>query len=645
MRIYASSFLIPMPPVSALTPFVSSALDGRVSDDGSGVTGGGGRSIAPGKVTLTSRIPGRPGEAPEPTSLTESYSDRPPRPSLDDPFGLHLESGGAQPAAPAAAPHLATSAEVDFGEVPVGEIQREKAFVYNLNPTGSAYVNALLAGSHDIQLSHPQSQRLRPSREDPGIPFTLVYQPKERGKVQATLTVDANWETYTGWAPLTVQIPVTATAYAYGEERPSVVEAEKARDQEAALAAAAEKERDVALDRQAEADNKIKKSYPQGAENKLNDAFIRAHDALDLMTKNQEIGVGVAAAEAQSFRRRIPVQDPSLLFTLAMMALDMGTASLASTVSAGIKSAMAGPDGKASSMTHFVAEALRTGIKDAGKSARKSRFEKETSERTESSDARINFFAEQEVALADSKFERAKALGDALRRLRPLMRGEKPEDAAEAMSAVAQGLEEGVKAARALQADEARFAWMRFLSQTELGSLSPDQAKQSGLKPRAEGEPILDIGTALNVPKEYEPLPRYDGVLDLELSADYHSPRDTLKIAKAKMNGVTPAMARSLSLFPLSELLKRGVVIRAHFKIRELAVMPVVAVFDGDRITFADQTGAAGQEPHWLSVFGGHLGAPTPERQRLGAVALRDRLKTQTLDALGLQVETDHAGG
>jgi hypothetical protein len=213
------------------------------------------------------------------------------------------------------------------------------------------------------------------------------------------------------------------------------------------------------------------------------------------------------------------------------------------------------------------------------------------------------------------------------------------------MNALAEGLEEAAQAAKKLQADETRFAWMRFLAQTELGSLSADQAKQSGLKPRAEGEPIIDIGAAVNVPQEHDPLPRYDGVLDLELSADYHSPRDTLKIVKAKMNGVTPAMTRSLSVFPLSELLKRGVVIRAHFKIPSLAVMPVVVVFDGDRVSFADQTGAAGQEPHWLSLLGGYIGSPSPERQRLGAVTLRDRLKTQTLDTLGLHVETDHAGG
>jgi hypothetical protein len=175
---------------------------------------------------------------------------------------------------------------------------------------------------------------------------------------------------------------------------------------------------------------------------------------------------------------------------------------------------------------------------------------------------------------------------------------------------------------------------MRFLAQTELGSIAP----------KGGGEAVPDLRAAVDLPGENESLPRYDGVLDLELTADYHHPLSAMRITGARMNGVAPAMAQSLGRTPLGGLLEKGVVIRVRFRAPGVAVMRVTAVFDGDRIDFDDRTAAAGDTSRWLSKLGGYVGAPSPERQRLGVLALRDWLRDARLDQVGLVVKTDHAG-
>jgi hypothetical protein len=376
----------------------------------------------------------------------------------------------------------------------------------------------------------------------------------------------------------------------------------------------------------------------------------------------------VAAQEAEAFRRKIPNADPGLLFLLAMGALDKATYGLAGMASSWARSAMSKtvtsppqwtlwkgrpvpPNPFASGPTETtnlplplaltVAEALKKGLRDAGDAGREA-IKRRIADGGAASDgvsgeARVDFFVQQQDALANSKESRQKVLRDALAALRPLLRTKNPRDAASAMQALAEGFEHAAGEALKTQADETRFHWMRFLAQTELGSLP----KEKGAGP--DGEALADLGTALDRPQEHKPLPRYDGLLDLQVSLDYHSPRETLKITGARMNGVTRAMARSLSLFPLGDLLKRGLIMRANLKAHGRAVMPVVAVFEGERIDFADETGSPGDEARWLSKLDGYIGRPSPERQRRGALVLRDRLKAQTLKDLGLHVETDEA--
>jgi hypothetical protein len=634
------SFLTPLPPATSLVGFAASDFDGRSPGyspshiDGGGA-GGAGRSVAPGKAALTSRIPGRPGNAPEesPSPLAASFADR-PDPVFDDPFGLHIETGAVSAGSQAAAApavedvRLAAPPEVDFGEIPVGEIHKRNVHVWNLHTTGSAYVDALLAGSHEIQLGHRSSNRLRPSREDPGTPLPLIYQPTRGGPLGATLTVTAAWDPYTGWASKTVEIPIRGAAYVHGEDPPSAVEAKRLREEEEAKTKKADAARAAEVLARVDADQKIDKPYPQNALNKLDNAFLRANNALEYLNERREIGIGVAAEEAETFRKKMPNASSSLLFDLAMYALDMATYGL-SGQAAQVAKFLLSKSEKTTAVGALVGDMIKGGIRSAGHSARDSLLQGFARPGTEDADQpRIRFFALQQNALVNSRDDRREALVRALITLRPLLRSERPEEAADAMNGIAETLRTTSAAAVQEQADASRFAWMRFLAQTDLGSL-------------ASGE--VDLRSALNLPKEHDPLPRYDGLLDLEITIDSFKPLESAKITQARMNGVTPAAAESLSTTELGRLLQKGVILRVHFKDPRLAVLKAVVVYDAKNVVFEDDTASAGRTSDWLSRVGGYAGRPSPERQRLGAIVLRDRLlKTAVLGDLGLQVTTDH---
>ncbi|HEX5038048.1 MAG TPA: hypothetical protein VFX30_12895 [bacterium] len=631
------SFLAPLPPSSALIAHAGSSFDPLYSAGYQPQEGGGeSKRPAPGKVTLTSRLSPSPAGAPQGAAHPLLAPASAPSPVLDDPFALHLEPQGPQAASSqAAAPeaHLIGPPQLNFGEIPAGETAREDAYVYNVHLTSRAFVSASLTGSSKMQLAYPVPDQLPPSREDRGSPstrFHLVYQPTEAGRDEAVLKVSASWPEYAGWAPETVEIPVIGVAYLYGAEPPSAIAAERAREEDRARDEAAEKARAEALARAAEADNAVAKPYPQGHENRLEDAFDRAHDSLETLSDMQAIGIDVAAEEAASYARRVPEWSPSLLFRLAMGGLDMATYGLAGQVSQLAKAALSGPGGKTTSGAAFAADLLKRGLRKAGDAGRDAVFGRgkpgknsgDAADPADSDDARIAFFAQQKAALIASRAERQRALRETHKALRPLLRGRHPESAAAGMNALADGMDAAAKDARRVQADDARFSWMRFLSETALGA---------------------DLRNALDLPKEHEDKPRYDGLLDLDVGVDYFHPERDLKVLKARMNGVTASMARSVALIPLSQVLEKGVHVRVNLKVPELAVMPVVLVFDGNKIAFADETAAAGQTSDWLSRAGGYIGRPSPERQRLGARSLRDRLAALTLDELGLEVETDAA--
>lgn len=566
-----------------------------------------------------------------------------------------------QATAASAGQRLAAPPAIDFGEVVTGEHPTATGHVFNLHPTYEAHLQVSLAGSPDVALvSHPD--RLRPSKEGPGVPIALMYQPTKRAVSRATLTVTATWQ-MDAWPKTTVEIPVTARAYAPGERTHAEEDAAQAADAAAHAKAVADRTRDEELERRTIADNNRKERYPDGAKNAFDDEFEEAKAALELMTDEQANGVDEAGEEATAYRRQIQRKDPSALFAVAMFGIDMATAGIVGSLAARLGSVVSQkvkvpprPEAYGDALiwsgtrdvalnppeaVALVVESFKSGLKDAGKSGRKAAFATEHGGTPAGADsgARIEFFSEQRSALARAKRERAHVLIDAMRHLRPLLRSA-PDEASRQMRRIREELQGVAAEAKKLQAIESRLAWMRYLSQNELGSLDTDEAKALGLQPGAHGESITDTRGALELPREHDRVHDIDGVLDIEFVADYDHPEAPVAAKGARIAGIHASMIRRLLQRTPRAL---GVVVRAHGTAPGHAVFPLTVVRDeAGNVRLRDETGAAGQASTWLSRKGGSMQA-TPERQRLGAVKLMDELIDTPLADLG-KVETDHDG-
>lgn len=681
MRIYHPTiFLAPLPQVSAfLCSATSDFRDKESGGPGSSYEGEGGSS-APGKSTLVEQRYGTATGSPLVKTPAAYLAGSPPtRPAAADPDGgantqgpvplgglpdemfQHVAAGapGTGPATAAtAAPnkYLMAPDEVDFSEVPVGKHPRQPVHVWNAHPQGAASVSARLDGSGDLSLMHPIPDRLEPShRAGSGTPFRIIYQPTKSGKAQATLTVSATWQEFTGWPPSTVEIPIRGAAYIYGEDTPSVVEAKRLREEAHRREVADKKARAEEQVEAVKKNKEIEAPYPQNHEDDLESAGARTLNAIIVLQEKQAIGIRTASAEADAFKRKITSPSPSLLRQLAMQAFHMWfygmsgqiaqVAKLVTKQAQSIRSdSKKGDSDKTTALEAMVGDMVKGGVRKAGAAAEEAIFGgKDDAEKEDADGPRIAFFTEQEDELSDLMERRLEMLRIKMNVLKPKLRNKKQAgEAVDEMNAAADVLEKLKEAARELQADASRFAWMRFLAQTELGSLTPGEMKQKGLEAGADGAPAIRLGTALNLPAEHEPLPRYDGILDLEISIDTNSPTGSRRITNARMNGIIPATARSLSGMPLSELLQKGVVIRVHLKDPKLAVVKAVAVFDGDRVEVRDETAALPQDSNLFSRMGGHIGRPSPWSQDDGARVLREWLEDQALGELGLQVETDH---
>lgn len=588
----------------------------------------------------------------------DARPDAPYADAVHDGFG-----GRARPVAPAAVPdtRLAAPPAIDFGEAVAGEPMTESRYVFNLHPSHEAQLSSALVGSPDFALvSKPD--RLRPSGEGLGTPFVLRYQPTKRAESRAKLTLAASWQMGV-WPATTIEIPVVGKAYAPGEPTHAEEAATAAAGAAARAKAATDEQAETALEDRTVRDNRITAPYPQGAFNDFDSSYEDAKVSLALVTDEQENGVGEADAEATSYRRAIPKHDDDLLFSLAMFGIDMAIAGLVGSLAARLGARVSqkitvGPRGeefgggviwngtreKALNPPESVAlvvESFKQGLKDAGKSGRKAVFAGDHHGAAAGADstARIAFFSGQRSVLTRSKAARGHALNDAMRHLRPLLRSA-PEEATAAMRAIREELELAASRAKEGQATESRVAWMRFLSQSALGSLDPDEAQDLGLRPGRHGESITDTRGATAPPREHEKMQDFDGVLTIEFRADYNHPEEAVTVQSARMTGVHHDMLDKLMTKSPREL---GVVVRAHGKADGLAVLPITVIRDeAGNVRFTDDTGAPGQAASWLSRKGGSLHT-SPERQRLGAIKLMDELMDRPLADLGPPT-TDHDG-
>lgn len=604
---------------------------------------------------------------PAPAPDASDRHDAPYGGPIGDGFGGHGPSadgfGGPATAIPPPAQRLGAPPQLDFGEIVAGENATKSASIWNLQRTYEAYVNVSLTGSEDFTVMG-KPDRLRPSHEGVDTPITIAYHPTRRADSKATLHVTAGWQTGV-WPTTTIEIPVVGKAYAAGERS----HAEEA----AAGAAAAKREQGAAADaaRTRQLDNELdrdlhKGTQDYGASTRLQVAHERASHALTLLTAEQRQGVDDASKDVDAFHRRVPRSRQSLLFQLAMFALDAATAGIAGSlavrlgkrVSAFVPVAARAEElhgavlwtpGREAASTPpetvaLIVESFKAGFKQAGKSAREAAFHGGAAhgEGGVSSGETIDFFSGLVSAVNSSELDRANALTDFWSHLLPTLRAT-PDVAIATMEAMEAALLEEADNAKTTQTNESRLAWMRFLSQHALGSLDGKQAAKLGLMPGADGTPITDVRGAARPSADGGELPKIDGMLDVEFAADYYAPEQAVAIKSARVTGVNPRMVEALAHRPLREL---GIVVRAHGIPAGVAAPPIVVVRDeAGNVRFTDETGAPGQPSTWLSRKGGSL-SPSSERQRLGAMKLMDELLDHNVDELlprDSVVGTDHA--
>lgn len=643
------SFLAPMVPISSLTCFVTSEFGSEgLGDHYSEDRGASGLADltrpAPGKNTLTSRL--HPHASHTPPSQTVAHeSPSVPVGFHDDPFGLHLLGAGpAAQTAPATPSSLIAAADFDFGEVVVGGRYQQALYFYNLHPSAPAYVSVSMAanGPQDFLLLPPRNrdgQIRRPSREEQLPPafveenfYHLWWNPTQPGVLSIPLTITLAWQGENAPAQTRI-ITVKGTAYAAGQEKPSIIAARKAQENETARGRQEEDERKAALDRRVEHDNERDVAYPVGAVRALSAAYENAQAALTLLTEKQAIGARVAGEEAGRYRKKVQLQTRDEATALALYVLKAGNKALSSYAGKTLGAAMGG-SGIAAALASTLISNI---ISNLGDAALKKAFGSESNNSSPDADnSDIYFFSSLEALLRDGEYARQTELQRTFARLETMTPTGRHE-AVGFMEAIAHALKQTAERAMKEQADLARYAWMRELALRELGASQ---------KTDVDGNLPADIENALWYAKE-ETAPGIDGVLDLTILTDRHH-QSGLQIASAKMNGVIGEMASVLAEKPLAELRRLGVVMRVTLKDPTLADTLGYVVVDRERIVFLDKTGSpydpADADPSgWMSFFSADdRGTPLAERQKQGAQELMALIGSQTLSKLGIRVTTDH---
>lgn len=576
------------------------------------------------------------------------------------PVGGNPVGGGGAPAAavdPASA-RLVGPPRIDFGEIVTGECATEDRQIFNLHPTYEAAVNVSLSGSPDLLLIG-KPDRLHPSREGLGTPVTIAYQPNRRERASAVLRVTARWQT-DAWPETTIEILVIGAAHAPGEpshaQEEAAAVARAGEQQTAAADAARTRQLDDALARE----NQNDAPYAQGADNRLLEVYERAQHQLELLTAEQRQGVDDVGKEVDAFHRLVPRSQHSLLFDLAMFALDAATAGIAGALAVKLSKVVSHvvPGAARADDIHgavvwspgrekvdnpgsaaMLVESFKQAFKQAGKAGRETAFGQGAEAAVDgiASGETLDFFSGLASAVNWSATGRADALTHFRSQLLPTLRVD-PEQAIAQMEEMCHQFADLADDAKGFQKDETRLAWMRFLSQHALGSLSAKQAAGLGLAPGADGAAITDVRGAAVPPMDGGAMASVDGMLDLAFEADYDTPERAVRVKQGRLTGVHLNMIETIKSRPLREL---GIVIRAHGTVASGAPPIVVVRDEAGNVRFTDETGAVGQPSTWLSRKGGSL-RPSPERQRLGAIALMDQLLDQTIVQLGASIETDH---
>ncbi len=560
--------------------------------------------------------------------------------------------------------YLFAATDLEFADVVVGDVVTKELWVVNAHLSSEAYLLATIDSPRPrvsdvapFQLID-LPQRVRPSREGL-VPGKIVFQPTQVGDYSATVTVTARWQDRSvpeqrvviavrGWSreegqPTRAEVRAVATAAA------DKVRAEQERTRvRAAMQKRYEQETDA--------------PYPQSKLNALTKAFKLAQLELARISDGQHSAIALVEGEAGAFRRRPPSSSAGLARAIALLALDVVGAGIAGRLGAKVVQHFAtrevsvdpgrvffrDPKTRRTEVAELLGPARRTEIpallSDAGLAALDEMVQATVlgillpddgtatdAERggpsAEKVQAGLEFFLAQREAVNDLKLSRASSLVQMEAWLWPFLRKE-ADAALMAIDVFRKQLAAEKTTAVAMQAASTRHAWMSFVSQHVLGSLTAGQLLDRGLRwPEGTGATVTDVAR-LAVPFKDGKPPPYDGVLDVYLAAELHRPEAPITVARLHMNGVTEAMLRN-SLTSTHGGRRDG----ARFSelrvvMRIIPTAPTVLDFgvvvvrdEAGNVFSSDTTGATPQDRTWLARRAGRRTA-SAVAQHEGAVAL-----------------------
>lgn len=553
--------------------------------------------------------------------MSESgYDAKPKRPSA---------SATKKPATPAPKPkrhattagsfskHAAAPPSFDFGKVAPGTHRTLSLPLHNMSPTPVASVRVSYEGAPCIQLlTSPPRLGAAGERLTEAQNIELVFHaPATRGSHHGTLSIDLMW-IIGGPAPESLRVPVVGHSMTEGDETADERRTSEKRkhDEERAAANEAEQLADARREQVA-----FDAKHPGFSNSGFNDELQYLYTAVDELGMLQTSGLLAAQDEVMKYKRAPPPKaEPSLMFELAMLVLDVASASVAGGIAKRLeaslrravsdvavtidgeltRSTIAGAGkaiGALSDLSHLgapqvamITDAVKEALKGSGKLARKRLAGGAGSASkpldghppptvSDSADPRIAFFQAARdgniVTAADRK--RGFIAGAAL--LRPTLHKD-PTRAIKSIQDVTRAIRAEAVAASNTYAHEAVRQWINFIARPQL-------ALNKVASPGDRG-----IGDAR-------------GVLDIGFEAG-RSPAEPVIVRSAVIRGISNSAARRFQTQPLVDA---GIPIRAYGlpSAREAELLVTVLRSANGDIDFLDRThGAAPGPGRWLANKG-----------------------------------------
>jgi hypothetical protein len=462
-------------------------------------------------------------------------------------------------------------AEHDFGEHIVGSDNNIEQIHAPWNLSDTPATAQFSVSGEAFQLASMNVMALKPSRQMRGDDLTyaerasprIVFRPRRGGEFQGTLTIKISWpmdghvETQTialrGRARELTQAPTH-----FGPESPRE-QTDNLRDS----APETSRDNEAGKSERADAEAPVTKQELRNKD-EVDGAIEDAAAAARKLARSQRDGLKIVEDEAAAYGKEIPKTPRSKWWDLAEMALSLATGNLAGLFAKKLLPRLLSKTlvddipmvGEVKTtitpkLSEGVTGTISAAIVAAGQKAIKAGLPSETATAAaptghaegtagkRSSNARIDFFAEQRSVLNEQEDAYEEKVKQHAKQVRPLALGQ-PKQAVEALSVVAQELTQMKSEAEQQQANATAPAWATLVARLGLGHDVVRTAENSSDARQATHMDTLrrtDHGTPANAAS---------GVLDVYVSSG--------KVVSARLNGVAQEIADRLANIPLADV-------------------------------------------------------------------------------------------